>query len=163
MGLVLGGLLLAKLYTPPEVLLTLILMLLVRRDCGGRGGRLNWRPALAALSIALLVFWAGYLFHVSRLSVGNGQVVASFPNRTTKTWATKSKAHLNLLVPAGEYVEGFREVAISNRRGRPAWFLGHVYPRGGTKLYYPVTIALKWPTVLLVLLITSLLLGVRKT
>src|SRR5208337_2182195 len=31
MGLVLGGLLLAKLYTPPEVLLALILMLILRR------------------------------------------------------------------------------------------------------------------------------------
>ncbi len=164
MGLALGGLLLAKLYTPPEALLALLLMLFLRRDGGWNGWRdLNWKPALAALGIALLVFWVGYLFHVSHLSVGDGQVVASFPNRPMKTWATKAKAHLNLLVPAGEYVEGFREVAISYRRGRPAWFLGNIYPKGGTKLYYPVTIALKWPTVLLLLFITSLLLGVRKT
>ncbi len=32
MGLVLGGLLLAKLYTPPEMLLALVLMLVLRRD-----------------------------------------------------------------------------------------------------------------------------------
>jgi hypothetical protein len=162
MGLVLGGLLLAKLYTPPEVLLALALMLIVKRDCGPRT-RVNWRPALAALAIALLTFWAGYLFHVSHLTVGNGQVVASFPNRATKTWATKSAAQLNLLVPAGEYIEGFREVAINNRRGRPAWFLGEIYAKGGTRLYYPVAIALKWPTVLLLLLLVSLFLGVRKT
>ncbi len=162
MGLVLGGLLLSKLYTPPEVLLALILMMVVQRDCGQRG-RLNWRPALAALGIALLIFWAGYLFHVSHLTVGNGQVVSSFPNRPTKTWATKSTAHLNLLVPAGEYVEGLREVAISNRRGRPAWFLGKIYAKGGTKLYYPVAIALKWPTILLALFLASLALGARKT
>jgi hypothetical protein len=162
MGLVLGGLLLAKLYTPPEVLLAVVLMLVLPRDCGQRG-RLNWRPALAALVIALLTFWAGYLFHVSHLRVGNGQVVASFPNRPTKTWATKSAAHLNLLVPAGEYVEGFREVAISNRRGRPTWFLGQLYRKGGTALYYPVAIALKWPTILLVLFFASLIVGVRKT
>jgi len=31
-GAVLGGLLLAKLYTPPEMLLALILMLVLRRD-----------------------------------------------------------------------------------------------------------------------------------
>src|SRR5579863_8632248 len=82
MGLVLGGLLLAKLYTPPVVVLALVLMVLVRCDCGQRS-RLNWRPALAALVIALITFWAGYLFHVSHLKAGNGQVVASFPNRPT--------------------------------------------------------------------------------
>ncbi|HZP23650.1 MAG TPA: glycosyltransferase family 39 protein [Terriglobales bacterium] len=162
MGLVLGALLLAKLYTPPEVLLALVLMLVVRRDCGQRG-RLNWRPALAALAIALFTFWAGYLFHVSHLKVGDGQVVATFPNRATKTWATKSAMNLTLLVPAGEYVEGFREVAIGNRRGRPTWFLGQVYPKRGTKLYYPVAIALKWPTMLLMLFFASLALGVRRS
>ncbi len=164
MGLVLGGLLLSKLYTPPEALLALILMLLLRRGGGWNGWReLNWKRAVAALGIALLTFWAGYLFHVSHLTVDKGEVVASFPNRPTKTWATKSTARLNLLIPAGEYVEGLREVAISNRRGRPAWLLGKNYAVGGTKLYYPVAIALKWPTILLVLFFASLLLGVRKT
>ncbi len=179
MGLVLGGLLLAKLYTPPEMLLALVLMLFLRRagrptrpavgpvgveDAGWNGWRsLNWKPAMIALNIALLTFWAGYLFHVSHLTVGEGQVVASFPHRPAKTWATKSTAQLNWLVPAGEYVEGLREVAISNRRGRPAWFLGKIYPRGGTKLYYPVATALKWPTILLLLFFVSLFLGVRKT
>jgi hypothetical protein len=180
MGLVLGGLLLAKLYTPPEMLLALILMLVLRRDGSlslaklrdwnsappraksARSG-VHWKPALAALGIALLTWWAGYLFHVSHLKVGDGQVVATFPNRATKTWATKSKAQLNLLLPGGEYIEGFREVALSNRRGRAAWFLGKIYPKGGIKAYYPVAIALKWPAILLALFFASLLLGVRKT
>jgi hypothetical protein len=70
---------------------------------------------------------------------------------------------LNLRVPAGEYIEGFREVALSNRRGRPAWFLGKIYPKGGIKAYYPVAIALKWPSILLILFFASLILGVRKT
>ncbi len=164
MGAVLGGLLLAKLYTPPEMLLALILMLLMRKEGGWNGLRtLNWKPTLAALAITLFTFWAGYLFHVSHLKVGDGQVVASFPNRDTKTWATKAKAHLNLLIPAGEYVEGFREVALSNHRGRPTWFLGKFYPKGGPKFYYPIAIALKWPTILLLLFVASLILGVRKT
>jgi Dolichyl-phosphate-mannose-protein mannosyltransferase len=163
MGLVLGGLLLAKLYTPPVMLVALIFLLLLRRDGGlDPFRRWNWKPMLTALAIALLTWWAGYFFHVSHLKVGGGQVVASFPNRPVKVWATKSKAHLNLLVPAGEYFEGLREVALSNRRGRPAWFLGQVYPKGGIKSYYPVAIALKWPTILLLLFFGSLILGVRK-
>lgn len=164
MGLVLGGLLLAKLYTPPEMLLALVLMLVLRRDKGLLSvSQWNWKPTLAALGIALFTWWAGYLFHVSHLKVGDGQVVATFPNRSVKTWATKSKAQLNLLVPAGEYIEGFREVALSNRRGREAWFLGKIYPKGGIRIYYPVAIALKWPTILLLLFFASLILGVRKT
>ena len=48
MGLVLGGLLLAKLYTPPEVLLALVLMLVLRRDGGLNTFReWNWKPMLA--------------------------------------------------------------------------------------------------------------------
>ena len=163
MGLVLGGLLLAKLYTPPEVLLALLLMLLLREDGGWNQLRsLNWKPALAALGVALFIFWAGYLFHVSHLKLGDGQLVASFPNRPTKTWATKVKTDFSLFVPAGEYVEGLREVALSNHRGRPTWFLGKIYPKGAPLSYYPVAIALKWPTILLLLFFASLLLGVRK-
>jgi len=164
MGLVLGGLLLSKLYTPPEMLLALILMLVLRREGGLNPFReWNWKPMLAALAVALLTWWAGYFFHVSHLKVGDGQVVASFPNRPVKVWATKSKVHLNLLVPAGEYFEGLREVALNNRRGRPAWFLGQLYPKGGIRFYYPVAIALKWPTIILLLFFGSVILGVRKT
>jgi hypothetical protein len=164
MGLVLGGLLLAKLYTPPEMLLALLLMLMLRKDSGwNRLRSLNWKPTLAALGIALLTFWAGYLFHVSHLHLSDGHLVASFPNRSTTTWSTKNKAEFSLFVPAGEYVEGFREVALSNHRGRATWFMGKIYPKGAPLAYYPVAIALKWPTILLLLFIASLVLGVRKT
>jgi hypothetical protein len=163
-GLALGGLLLTKFYAPPLVSLALLLMLVLDRDRGLRGlSRLHWKPALAALGIALLTLWAGYFFHVTHLKIGNGQVEASFPNRLLKTWATKSPLQISGRVPAGEFLEGLREVAFSNRHGRPAWFLGKIYPQGGIKLYYPVAIALKWPTILLLLFFASLLLGVRKT
>ncbi len=160
----LGGLLLAKLYTPPEFLLAFVLILLLKPEGGWNSLRnLNWKPVLLVLGIALLTFWAGYLFHVSHLTVGNGEVLASFPHRETKTWATKSGVHLNMFLPAGEYIEGLREVALSNHRGRATWFLGTMYAKGGPALYYPVAITLKWPTILLVLFAASLLIGVRKT
>jgi len=164
MGLVLGGLLLAKMYTPPEVLLALGLMLVLGSDRILRSPReWNWRPALAALGIAVIIFWAGYQFHVSRVMAGNGQIVMTFPHRADKTLQTASQVHLNLLLPAGEYAQGLRLVGLSNRNGRESWFLGKMYFHGAPKTYFPVVIALKWPTILLLIFFASLLLGVRKT
>ena len=164
MGLALGGLLLAKFYAPPLVLLGLALMLVLKPEGASLGpAQWNWKPTLLAIALALITLWAGYFFHVSHLKIGDGQVVATFPNRAVKTWATKSNKHVNGIVPAGEFLEGLREVALSNKHGRPAWFMGRIYPSGGIKAYYPVAIALKWPTILLALLLASLLMGLRKT
>ncbi len=156
MGLALGGLLLSKFYAPPLVLVGLLLMLLLSTDeTRLLTTRLNWKPALGALAIALLVLWAGYFFHVSHLEIGDGQVRATFPNREVREWPTSSGLHLSTIVPAGEFVEGLREVARNNHHGRPAWFLGKVYPQGGIIAYYPVAMALKWPTILLVLFLLA--------
>ena len=164
LGLVLGGLLLAKFYAPPLVLLALGLMLVLKPDgVSRRPSEWNWRPVLTALALALVILWAGYFFHISHLKVGDGVVTASYPNRGVKTLATKSHLRINTIVPAGEFFEGLREVALSNRRGRPAWFLGNIYPTGGIKAYYPAAIVLKWPTILLVLFLASLLMGVHRT
>jgi len=163
LGLALGGLLLAKFYAPPLVLLALVLMLLLKPEGAAlRPSQWNWKPTLAALVLALFTLWAGYFFHVSHFKVAEGQVTATFPSRGLKTWATKSHLHLNVVVPAGEFFEGLRDVAMSNKRGRPAWFFGNIYPSGGIKLYYPAAIVLKWPTVLLALVLATLLMGVRK-
>ena len=164
MGLALGGLLLAKFYAPPFVLLGLALMVVLKPAGASLGpAQWNWKPTLLAMALALITLWAGYFFHVSHLKIGDGQVVATFPNRAVKTWATKSNKHVNVIVPAGEFLEGLREVALSNKHGRPAWFMGRIYPSGGIKAYYPAAIALKWPTILLALLLASLLMGLRKT
>ena len=67
------------------------------------------------------------IFHVSHLAVRDGTLTATFPN-----WAEPIvkpvRGHINysLLVPAGEYVEGFRELVRHNRHGQAA-FLGR-YP-----------------------------------
>ncbi len=163
MGLALGGLLLSKFYAPPLVLLALVLMLIVSRDERRPvSHKLNWKPALGALAIALFLLWAGYFFHVSHLEVGDGHVRATFPNRPVREWPSATKLHLSAFVPAGEFFEGLREVARNNHRGRPAWFLGKIYPHGGILAYYPVAIALKWPTVLLVLLVAGVCVRVWK-
>jgi hypothetical protein len=164
MGLVLGALLLAKFYAPPLVLLALGLMVVLTPWGLSLAPRnWNWKAMLGALAVAILTLWAGYFFHVSHVQVGDGQVVATYPNRAVKTWATKSSLRLNAFVPAGEFIEGVREIAMNNRHGRPSWFLGKIYPKGGIRLYYPVAIALKWPTIALLLFFASVILGLRKT
>lgn len=164
LGLALGGLLLAKFYAPPLVLLALVMMLVLKPEgASRRPAQWNWKPTLAALALALVTLWAGYFFHISHLKIGDGQVMATFPNREVKTWATKASTHMNVIVPAGEFFEGLREVAFSNKRGRPAWFMGKIYPMGGIKTYYLAAITLKWPTILLAVVLASLLMGVRKT
>lgn len=164
MGLLLGGLLLSKFYAPPLVLLALVLMLIVRPDEGHwLALPLNWKLALAAAAIALLILWAGYFFHVSHLNLQDGHVYASFPNRPDRTWDSKSNLHLSLIVPAGEFVEGLRGVARNNHTGRPAWLLGKMYPHGGIWYYYPVTILLKWPTMLVLLTALSIALAIKAT
>src|SRR5271165_1773813 len=162
-GLVLGGLLLSKMYAPPLVLLALVLMLLLKPEgVALRPAQWNWKPMLVALVLALVTLWAGYFFHVSHLKVADGQVTVTYPNRPVKTLATKTHLRINTVVPAGEFFEGLREVALSNKRGRPAWFFGKIYPAGGVKLYYPAAVVLKWPTILSALFLASLLMGVRK-
>ena len=79
----------------------------------------------------------------------------AFPTASVRDWPSTTRLHLSTIVPAGEFVEGLREVARNNHHGRPAWFLGKIYPQGGILAYYPVAIALKWPTVLLVLLVAQ--------
>jgi len=161
MGLVLGGLLLSKFYAPPLVLLALVLMLLLGPgDTRLLANKLNWKPALSAFVIALFMLWAGYFFHVSHLDVGDGHVRASFPNRPPRDWPSNTRLHLSTFVPAGEFVEGLRLVARNNHSGRPAWFLGKLYPHGGILAYYPVAVALKWPTILLLFVVAGVCLRI---
>ena len=62
---------------------------------------------------------------------------------------------LNLWIPAGEYIDGLRQVKFHNRLGHASYFLGQTSPRGGWKMYYPVLILLKWPTVVLLLVLAT--------
>jgi hypothetical protein len=110
--------------------------------------------------LAFFVVWAGYFFHVSRLTVRDGTLTATFPNWTEPiVKSVHGQRNYSLLIPAGEYVEGFRELVRHNRHGQAAFFLGQVSTQGGWKMYYPMTILLKWPTILLVLSLAGLALA----
>ena len=116
-----------------------------------------------AVGTAFLVLWAGYFFHVSRLTIRDGTLTATFPNWTRPlVKPNHSGVNFSVPIPAGEFIAGLRDVAIHNAHGQPAFFLGRTSPRGGWKSYYPVTILLKWPILVVALALTGLLLTLLK-
>jgi 4-amino-4-deoxy-L-arabinose transferase-like glycosyltransferase len=152
-GVVFGLLLLAKFSTLPMFALAMVwILVLVRGFPTFHPLRWNYAKAALALLIAIFVVWAGYFFHVSRLTIQNGTLIATHPHWTAPlVKPTHSPLNVSLLIPAGEFVAGLRDVALRNAHGQPAFFLGQVSRTGGWKAYYPVTILLKWPLLVIVL------------
>jgi len=152
LGIVLGGLLLAKFYTVPLFFLALGLAVFIRPER-------PWRKAAAMAAIAFVVLWAGYLFHISWLTLHHGQLYVQSPGAPDYRLATPGGRYSwGIPVPAGEYLTGLIDVARHSRWGHPSFFIGNISERGGWKLYYPVLIILKWPTVALLLSVSVLLL-----
>lgn len=163
LGVVMGLLLLAKFYTPPMFLVALAWMLLLKPQGVAINPRhWNWRAALAACALAFLVVWAGYFFHVSRLTMRDGRFVATFPHRPPIIKEMRTPVNFSIPVPAGEYLDGLRNVAFHNHRGHQAFLLGTASAKGGWKLYYLTVMLLKWPTVVMVLFLALLLLAARR-
>ncbi|HEY1262946.1 MAG TPA: glycosyltransferase family 39 protein [Terriglobales bacterium] len=161
-GLVLGLLLLAKYSTLPMFVLAVLWMLILRPDSHFNPLKWNWGKTAVACILALCLVWAGYFFHVSHLSVHDGTLTATFPNWQGPLVKPVHSPDYSILVPAGEFIQGFREVLRHNRHGQAAFFLGRVSATGGWKLYYPVTLLLKWPVIVLLLSLCGLVLGFRR-
>ena len=163
-GLVLGLLLLAKFSTLLMFAVGIFWMLVLAPEgIALPPWKWNWRKTIAAAGIAFVVLWAGYFFHVSHLTIRDGTLTATFPNWSQPlVKSNHSGFNFSLPVPAGEFVAGFRDLAIHNAHGQRAFFLGRTSPSGGWKAYYPVTILLKWPVVVLALSLTGFLLTVLK-
>lgn len=149
-GVVLGLVLLAKLSTLPMFAVAVALLLFSSREhISVRPWRWNWPRSLTAVLIGLFVFWAGYFFHVSRLTIRDGVLTVSHPHWETQlVKPTRSRLNFSMPVPAGEYVAGFRDLVFRNAHGQRAFFLGQLSLKGGWKSYYPVALLLKWPLLL---------------
>ena len=157
LGIVFGLLLLAKFSTIVIFGLGLGWLLVSRGN-----SRRQWAKAFGAAIVALMAVWAGYFFHTSHLSIANGTLTATFPNWTQNiVKPVHSRLNLHLIVPAGEYVEGFRTLMRHNNTGQASFFLGRVSKTGGWKLYYPVVMLLKWPLVILLLCVAGTIFVVR--
>ena len=163
LGVVLGGLLLSKFSTPVILVMALSWMLILSREgIVSKPWKWNWGKTLIALLLALVTVWAGYFFHVSRLTLHDHELITTFPNRPPVVYeGVKSTLNLSIPVPAGEYLEGLRNLMRHNRFGQIGFFLGRI-SRRGFKLYFPVTILLKWPVIMLGMFAMATILAKRK-
>lgn len=163
LGVVMGLLLLAKFYTPPMFLVALMWVLILKpQRIAFHPLRWNWGKAAAVWGIAFVVVWAGYFFHVSHLTMRDGTFIATFPHRAPIIKKMRTPVNFSVPVPAGEYLEGLRNVAFHNHRGHQSFFLGTASPHGGWKLYYPTVMLLKWPTMVVLLFFALLVLALRR-
>ncbi len=172
LGVVLGLLLLAKFYTPPMFVLAFALVLILKPG-GWKPNPLqwNWRQGFAVFLIAGFVVWAGYFFHVSRVSFERGHATVTFPNRGENVgipyrgkdfnFSVPFHANFNIMVPAAEYLEGVWLVKEHNKFGHPTFLLGRI-SRMGWNLYYPIAIVLKWPTIVLLCALAGSVLAIRR-
>ena len=170
LGLCLGLALLAKFYAPPFVALAAVAMLLTRRKRANEGGvsggftvspsSWSWKPAVAAIALAALVVWSGYFFHVGRATLHGGKLTIDYPEGQTIVNAHGLGLDLSFPLPAPEFFAGFNEVMEHNRLGHPSFLLGRVYRDAVPHWYFPVAIALKWPTITLLLALAGIVLMV---
>lgn len=164
LAFVLGLLMLAKFNSPPLVLLGLLLVFLlapgeVRLDPRG----VQWRRAAAIFLIACLVVWAGYFFHVSKVTFANQMVSLHFSGYTKLLQYEMPTLNtgITIFIPACEWLTGLGMVIAHNIEGHRSFFLGQ-YATSGWKLYFPVAMLLKWPLILLVLGTAGVLVVIRR-
>lgn len=154
LGIVLGLALLSKMYAPPYVVLTLTLVLVLQPDRIAISPKhWNWKPVACMAAVAFVVLWAGYHFHVSRVSVHNGRV--TYPVKYVGDVPVPVRApHFlegNYYVPAAEYFAGVATLFRHSERGHAQSYLLGQFSRKGKLSYFPTVILLKWPTIVLLL------------
>jgi len=156
LGVVLGVLLAAKMYTVPLFLLALGLAVILRPER-------PWRKAATMAAIACLVVWATYLFHVSHLRLADGQLfIQSQGSPDYHLAALHTARSIAIPLPAGEYVTGLIDMFRHSRWGHPSFFLGNISQNGGWEAYYPMVILLKWPTAVLLLALSVLYFSLKR-
>jgi hypothetical protein len=161
LGVVLGVLLVSKYYTPPLFLLAAAWVLTKPREATRmvvlNPLRWNWKPALMICVVVLFIVWGSFFFHVTRIELRNWSVKLDVPGHAlplVEHFPFDWSARFSL--PAAEYLAGLGAAVDHTARGHRSYFLGEVSPVGGWKLYFPVVILLKWPTLVLLLLLVSL-------
>jgi hypothetical protein len=153
-GAVLGGLLLAKLYTLPLFALAAVLMLLPK-PFSWNARQWNWPKTAVAVLISLCLVWACYWFDVSRIVLRDHQAwVERHGSRVTEPIPIASDRNFAARVPAADFVYSIVFQLQHGREGHESYLLGKISTHGWRK-YFPVAVALKWPTTVLLLALAA--------
>lgn len=153
LGLLLGGLLLAKFNSPPLLLLLLgFVLVLAPGEFKRNPNGLQWRRTAAMLLLACMVVWTGYFFHVSKVTFADQMVTIHFSGYTKllQYEMPTLQRPITIFLPACEWMTGLGMVIFHNLEGHRSFLLGH-YSTNGFKLYFPVAMLLKWPLIILLL------------
>jgi hypothetical protein len=165
LGFALGAMLGTKHSAAPMFALAVALALILAPDAiRWNPLRWNWGRVAVVAMLALLVLWGSYFFHVSRVTLREGKLHATFPNFP---WPLETSVPLRLnasfYVPAAEYLTGLANVAQNSSRGYETFLLGESYS-GGRRSFFPLVMVLKWPTLVLLAAATGgLILLLRKS
>jgi hypothetical protein len=167
LGLVLGGMLIAKASAIPMFGVAIVFTLMLKSNyIALRPTEWNWKQTVTILVISFLVVWGAYRFHVSKLTLmaGDVEVHVAIPKRPDPITVHPLRAfHITVPVPAFEYIQGIKYQFAHNKAGHRAFLLGRSYTEG-SKLYFPTVVVFKWPTVVLMLfLATMVMLFLRQT
>jgi hypothetical protein len=158
LGAVLGALLISKASSLPFFMAALALALVLKADSFAiRPSQWNWRKTAAASVIAFFVVWGAYHFHVAKITLATSdvQMRIAIPNRPDPVVRQSAHVfHVTVPVPAFEFVQGLGYQLAHDERGHGGFLLGRAY-RGGSRWYFPVVISLKWPTMVLALLLAA--------
>jgi hypothetical protein len=155
LGVVLGCMLLSKFNSPPLFALILALVLVLTPEgMIWRPRDWHWRQAALALISACAIVWAGYFFHVSRVTFADQMVTIHFAGytRILRYEMPTLGVPITIFLPACEWLTGFGMVIFHNLEGHRSFLLGQ-YSTEGLKLYFPAAILFKWP--LLVILLSA--------
>ena len=158
LGVTLGGLLIAKASSLPCFGVAIALMLVLKPGpIAISPAGWNWRQALTAILVAFLVVWGAYRFHVSKVTItaSDVQTRVTIPNRPNPVIRNSSQvSRISVPVPAFEFIQGVGFQLAHNARSHFGYLLGRSYA-GGSRLYFPVVILLKWPTIVLGLFLAA--------
>lgn len=167
LGLLLGALLLAKASALPFFGVAILFMLVLKPgSIAIRPVEWNWRHALTASLISFLIVWGAYRFHVSKvtLAASDIQMRIAIPKRPDPIIRHTSRVfQISVPVPAFEFIQGLGYQLRHNKVGHFGYLLGRRYT-GGSKLYFPIVILLKWPAIVLLLFLAAIgLMFLRRT
>jgi hypothetical protein len=151
---VFSGLALLAKYNAPPLLAILFLMVLglapgaVKLNPAG----LQWKRTLGIALVACMVAWAGFFFHVSKVTFADQMVTLHFSGYTKilQYEMPTLKTPISIFIPACEWLTGFGWQVAEDMVGHRSFLLGH-YSSTSFKLYYPTAILLKWPLLVLLL------------